>query len=440
MYSIAIDFGGTKIKGAIVDDKGKIYTTCRIPTEAEKGSERIIANLAKTIKFLSDSFENELKQKREAPDRIMRADFEELKKKMELSPYIEAFRHIEIPQIKLPKEIAKSFRLRSRLFRACPEKLAARHDFGTPSPKLQLKKNDMDIIFRAFMPRITGVGISMPGFTDKKGKVIFGGGTLTALVGINLKKELEERVKFPVFIENDANCFALAEAVHGAGKRHNIVLGVIWGTGIGGGLVIERRIYSGAFKDGLEFGHMVIDPMINSGARCGCGQYGCLEMLASGKNISRRYYEFGGKIKNAGAREVYLSREPAAKKAIADAVHYLGIGLADLVDAFNPEIIVMGGSVSRFPNSVYGRLKKEVRKYALPMLTKNLRIVRYKISADEGILGAAEVVRYSTQPRIDEAAYDFSKSMSSVKTFDDFKRILREKAPIYIKNKLKSLH
>ncbi|MBU4299978.1 MAG: ROK family protein [Nanoarchaeota archaeon] len=399
MYSIAIDFGGTKIKGAIVDGKGKIYTTCRIPTEAQKGSGRIIANLTKVIKFLSDSFETELKAKREAPARKMQADFDALKQKLKLPSDSDFLSHIELPQIRMPKEIAR----------------------------LQLKKSDMDVIFRAFELRITGVGISMPGFTDKCGKVIFGGGTLTSLVGINLKKDLEERVKFPVFIENDANCFALAEAVHGAGKRHNIVLGVIWGTGIGGGLVIERRIYSGAFKDGLEFGHMVIDPTITSGVRCGCGQYGCLEMLASGKNISRRYYEFGGKLKNAGAREVYLSREPAAKKALADAIHYLGIGLADLVNAFNPEVIVMGGSVSRFPNSVYGRLKKEVKKYALPMLTKNLHIVRYKISADEGILGAAEVVRYSTQPRIDEAAYDFSKSMSSVKTFDDFKRILRER-------------
>jgi|GEM_PF-1020266 len=409
MYSIAIDFGGTKIKSAIVDDKGKIYTTCRIPTETEKGKDRIIANLAKVIKFLSDSFEAELAQKREAPAKKIRADFEALGKKLKLHTDTEFLMRLELPQIKLPKELAA----------------------------LQLKKSDLDTVFRAFEPRIAGVGISMPGFTDKSGKVIFGGGTLTALVGTNLKNELEKRVKFPVFIENDANCFALAEAVHGAGKRHNVVLGVIWGTGIGGGLVIERRIYSGAFKDGLEFGHMVIDPSINSGAKCGCGQYGCLEMLASGKNISRRYYGFGGKLKNAGAREVYLSREPAAKKAISDAVHYLGIGLADLVDTFNPEIIVMGGSVSRFPNSVYGRLKKEVKKYALPMLTKNLRVVRYKISADEGILGAAEVVRYSTQPRLDETAYDFSKRMRSVKTFDDFKRILREKSTNSIKNKFK---
>ena len=405
MYSIAIDFGGTKIKGAIVDEKGKIYTTCRIPTESEKGSKRIIANLSKVIKFLSDSFEAELANKRAAPARKIRADFEALRQKLKLHTDTDFFRHIELPQLKLPKELAK----------------------------VQLKKSDMDNVFRAFEPRITGVGISMPGFTDKKGKVIFGGGTLTSLVGINLKKELEERTNFPVFIENDANCFALAEAVHGAGKRHSVVLGVIWGTGIGGGLVINRRIYSGAFKDGLEFGHMVINPTITSGVKCGCGQYGCLEMLASGKNISRRYYELGGKLKNAGAREVYLSREPAAKKAIADAIHYLGIGLADLIDTFNPEVIVLGGSVSRFPNPVYGRLKKEVKKYALPVLTKNLHIVRYKISADEGILGAAEVVRYSTQPRFEESVYDFRKRLNSVKTFDDFERILRKKIPVSFK-------
>ncbi len=298
MYAIAVDFGGTKMHGAIVDGKGKICADCVFPTEAEKGRMRIIGNLARLIGFLK---------------------------------------------------------------------------------KKSVKK-------------IRGIGISMPGSTDKKGKVVFGGGTLTSLVGANLKKELEKRAKLPVFIENDANCFALAEAVYGAGKNCSIVLGVVWGTGIGAGLVVNRRIYGGALHQGREFGHMVVDSGIKTGARCGCGQRGCIEMLASGKNIVRRYLESGGKIKDANVRQIYGSKEPAAKKAIDDAIRYLGIGLADMVDVFNPEIIVLGGSVSRLPAPVYSQLRKEVKKYALPALSEKLKLVRYKISADAGIRGAAALV------------------------------------------------
>ncbi|VVB60316.1 N-acetyl-D-glucosamine kinase [uncultured archaeon] len=404
MYSIAIDFGGTKIKGAIIGDKGTIYTTCRIPTEADKGKERIIRNLVSVINFLSSAFEKQMEESQKAPLQKLRSGIQTFRQKLLTfaPPGLVFSSRFKIPKFRIPKEFEK----------------------------LRLKEKVIKKFLEVFKPHINGVGISMPGFTDKKGKVIFGGGTLTSLVGVNLKKELEDRTKFPVFIENDANCFALAEAVHGAGKRYNAVLGVIWGTGIGGGLVINKKIYSGAFKDSLEFGHMVIDPNLTSGPKCGCGHYGCLEMLASGKNISRRYYELGGKIKNAGAREVYLSSEPAAKKAISDAIHYLGLGLADMVDAFNPEVIVMGGSVSRFPPAVYGRLKKEIKKYALPVLAKNILLVRYKISADEGILGAAEVVRYSTEPNAEERMSEISKELKRIKLPENFDldRFLRDYA------------
>lgn len=387
MYSIAIDFGGTKIKGAVIDEKGKIYITCQIPTEAAAGKKRIVGNLVRVIKFLETAFKKQADDSRKAGLLKIDIDVQALEEKLKSLAHEYMLFKVRMKLPKMPAELKKFM----------------------PSEK------DKKKISEVFLPKISGVGISMPGFTDRKGKVIFGGGTLTSLVGANLKKEIEKRTKLPVFIENDANCFALAEAVFGAGKKYRVVLGVIWGTGIGGGLVINKRIYSGAFKDGLEFGHIVLDDNIKDGPVCGCGHRGCLEMLASGKNIARRYCQFGGKIKNAGAKEIYHSKEPAAKKAIADAIHYLGIGIADMVDAFNPEVIVMGGSVSRFPPAVYGRLKQEIKKYAVPVLAKNLHIVRYKISADEGILGAAEVVRYSVSPNAEERAYDFENKLKCLK-------------------------
>ncbi len=298
MYAIGIDIGGTKIEGSIIDDKGNIHINRRTQTEAEKGKEQILSNLADMIKYLKENSKRNIK----------------------------------------------------------------------------------------------GVGISIPGFIDNSGKMVFGGGTLTSLIGVNLKKELEKRVKLPVFLENDANCFALAEAVYGAGKGYGIVFGIIWGTGIGGGIIINRHIYSGTIGGAGEFGHIVIDPTITKGPKCGCGQYACLEMLTSGKNISRIYTQNGGKIKDANPRQIYDSKEKTAQKILADAIHNLGIGISTLVNVLNPDIIVIGGGVSQLPSPVYTRLEKEVKRFALPVLTKNLKIVRHRISDSAGLLGAAALV------------------------------------------------
>ncbi|MFH0979161.1 MAG: ROK family protein [Candidatus Woesearchaeota archaeon] len=240
--------------------------------------------------------------------------------------------------------------------------------------------------------QVDGVGVSLPGLIDDTGLIIWGGGTLTCLNGLHLSKELEKAAGLKADAMNDAKCFALAEATFGAARKKKISIGVIWGTGIGGGIIINRRVYSGAIGGAGEFGHMVIDPTITKGVVCGCGQRGCLEMLASGKNITRRYFQLGGKIRNAGVKEIYASKEKAAKQAINDAIHYLGIGLSTLVMVLNPEIIVLGGGVSKLPDPVYKRLERETKKYALPMLTRNLKIVRHEISDSAGMLGAAALV------------------------------------------------
>ncbi|MBN2458258.1 ROK family protein [Candidatus Woesearchaeota archaeon] len=297
-YAIAIDFGGTKISGAVITDTGRIIKKIRQPTELNKGKKHILKNIVAVIKDLH----------------------------------------------------------------------------GTADK------------------RISGIGISMPGFIDDSGRVVFAGGTLSCLTGFNLKRYLALRTGLSVSIENDANTFALAEATYGAGKGYRVVLGIIWGTGIGGGVVVNRRVLRGAFGAAGEFGHMVIDPTIKSGPRCGCGQRACLEMLSSGKNIARMYKRLGGKIRDADVKSIYNSKERIAKKVIGDAIQNLGLGLATVVQVVNPEIIVIGGGVSKLPDEVYSQLKKELKKYAMPILTKDLRIVRHNISDDAGILGAASLV------------------------------------------------
>ena len=295
MYVISLDIGGTKIEGAVVDEKGKIVLNKRIATEAGKGRKHVLRNIFLVIEYLKNNFNK----------------------------------------------------------------------------------------------KICGVGIAIPGFVSVQGKMIFCGGTLTFLKDINLKSVVARKTHLPVFVENDANCFALAEAYYGAGKNKNIVIGVIWGTGIGGGVIINKNIYSGAQGGAGEFGHIIIDPNVKKGHRCGCGQYGCLENLCSGKNISRLYKEGGGKIHNANPRQIYFSKEKVAKDVIDKAIFYLGLGLSMLVQNFNPDIIVIGAGVSQLPSPVYKRLRAVVKKYSLLTLTKNLKIVRYAISEDAGVVGAA---------------------------------------------------
>lgn len=296
MLAIAIDMGGTKIEGSVVDERVKVLKTMRVATEAKLGRKRVLQNMENLIVELLEKQEDAL-----------------------------------------------------------------------------------------------GVGISMPGFVDANGKVIFAG-AIKCLENFELKKHLERKFGLPVLIENDANCFALAEATYGAGKNHRVVVGVIWGTGIGGGIVIDRKVFSGSFGAAGEFGHSVIDPAIRSGKRCGCGQYGCLNVLASGSRMSAIYKSNGGKIENANPRQIYDSKEVVAKKIINDAIQYLGLGIAGIVNMLNPDIVVIGGGVSNLPDQVYDSIEKVVRKYAMNDLTKKLKIVRHKISDTAGILGAAALV------------------------------------------------
>ncbi|MFC1623394.1 ROK family protein, partial [Patescibacteria group bacterium] len=180
--------------------------------------------------------------------------------------------------------------------------------------------------------------------------------------------------------------------MYGAGKNGKVVVGVIWGSGIGGGIVIDGKIFSGANSAAGEFGHTVIDASLAEGRKCGCGQSGCWENLASGRAISEIYQASGGEIENAVPTEIYASEEEVAKRVILDALRYMGLGVAGVIGALNPDVIVFGGGVSKLPNGVYERIEKDVRRYSIEELTENLEIVRHQISDSAGVVGVAMLV------------------------------------------------
>ncbi len=231
---------------------------------------------------------------------------------------------------------------------------------------------------------IKGVGIGVPGII-KSGKLIFGGGTLIQLIGLDLAKRVKKETGLNVFADNDSKCFTLAESYFGVGRNYNRIAGVIWGTGIGGGFVNKKKKI---FRS-VEIGHIIVEPNAKSEPKCSCGERGCVENFASGKNIARRYYAKGGRMKNADAKKIYSSKEKIAKEVLEDAYKYLGIAVAAFVRIAHPEIVVIGGGISKSPQSVHKKLNHYIFRYAKK---SSFKIAKSQIGNFSGALGAASLV------------------------------------------------
>lgn len=241
--------------------------------------------------------------------------------------------------------------------------------------------NVAEVINSLKVKGIKGVGVASPGFVLPNGKQ-----TLTpnipSLEGALMKKELEKRTKLRVTIENDANCFVLAEQRTGAAKGHDDVVGVVIGTGVGSGVMIDGKIYKGALGGAGELGHtwlMIIDDIKE------------VESLISGPALMKRYEELSGRsLESAKELADLIGRDEDANKVYAEFILYTGLFFANIINAFNPSCIVVGGGVSNVP--FYDRVLKVAEKYAHPEMFKACRIVKNKLGADSGVLGAAYLV------------------------------------------------
>ncbi|MBI3051377.1 ROK family protein [Candidatus Woesearchaeota archaeon] len=215
--------------------------------------------------------------------------------------------------------------------------------------------------------RVSGVGISIAGRVDRNGRVTFNP-NIKSLEGLNLRKRLGKLLKLPVKIENDGLCFAYGEYRLGAGRGCEDMVGIVVGTGIGGGLIISGRPYKGMGSAG-EIGHMIIDP---SGPRCGCGNNGDFESWCSGRNITRRYIEAGGKIPEPEPKKIFSSAEKIAREISRETIEKFGIGLANVQRAYDPEMIVMGGGLSNL--HIYEHLEKEAEKHGTRIRIKKRKL------------------------------------------------------------------
>ena len=230
------------------------------------------------------------------------------------------------------------------------------------------------------------LGIGTPGALSKKTGLLKNSNTV-CLNGQPLAALLEAALHHRLRIENDANCFALAEALHGAGRGHDCVFGVIMGTGCGGGIVLGGQLRTGPQAIAGEWGHMVIDP---AGPACYCGARGCVETFISGSGLAKRFRLRTGRALSAEQIVANADAGDADCVSALDDFHaHFGQAMANLLAVLDPDIVVIGGGMSHM-DSLYTRGVAEVaRRVFSDQLTTP--IVRNMLGDSAGVIGAALV-------------------------------------------------
>ena len=228
------------------------------------------------------------------------------------------------------------------------------------------------------------IGIGIPGTVSASHGLVKNANTVE-LIGRPLSADLERKLDRSIFVENDANCFALAEALHGAGRGARCVFGVILGTGVGGGIVLDRRIWPGSQGIAGEWGHTLFDP---AGPPCYCGRRGCVEVYLSGPGLENDYKGAGGSA--LPAAEIWAragSGETLALRIVASYKERFGRALAQVVNILDPDVIVLGGGVSNAPG-----LAEEAPALIRPYLFNDeilTEVRRHALGDSAGVLGAA---------------------------------------------------
>jgi glucokinase len=248
---------------------------------------------------------------------------------------------------------------------------------------------------------IAAAGVSTPGPVDLVRGIVTAPPNLPGWRDVPLADLISRNLGVPAWIENDANAAALAEHRLGAGRGSQHVILVTIGTGIGGGLILDGRLYHGASGGAGEIGHMLVEP---GGRLCGCGVRGHLEAMASGSALDAAARDIAasepeGLVAVTARREnsqpdarilddAAAAGDASARAAVERAGHYLGIGLTNLVNVFNPQVIVVGGSVRK--STLYLQTAIAVMQHdAFAQHSADVRVVAAALDGDEAAIGAA---------------------------------------------------
>jgi glucokinase len=252
---------------------------------------------------------------------------------------------------------------------------------------------------------LAGAGVAAPGPIDRDEGVITDPPNLPGWHNVPLARALTERLGVRAVLENDANCGAIGEHAYGAGRGYRDMIYITLSTGVGGGIIIGNQIYAGASGAAGEIGHIAVAP---DGPPCGAGHIGCLEAFSSGTAIARRAQEMidAGMLPRTAriaernppldAEDVYLAGQQGEAEAAAiveRAGRYLGIGLASVINAFNPQCIVLGGGLINMGDALLGPAVETARMRAFPQSFGDVRIVEWELGEQGTALGALVAAR-----------------------------------------------
>jgi glucokinase len=260
------------------------------------------------------------------------------------------------------------------------------------------------------MKQIRGIGLGAPGAVDfPTGRVIFAPNL--QWTDVPLKKILEKELGVPVFVENDCNVAALGVFVHELDSKPRQLIGIFLGTGIGGGIMIDGELYSGFNGTAGEIGHMVLEV---GGPKCGCGNRGCFEALASRTAIFRKIHNaikdgqktvltemLGADLKDLRSgdlRKAIRKGDKLVESIVEEAAEYTGIAVANLINIFNPEVVVLGGGViDALGEEMMAIILETAGDYCMTGTAKGVQIIASKEGDDAGIVGSAVLARKMTK-------------------------------------------
>ncbi|MEM9260585.1 MAG: ROK family protein, partial [Bacteroidota bacterium] len=251
----------------------------------------------------------------------------------------------------------------------------------------------VDLLSQEAGVRPEKIGIGTPGSIDPPTGLMKNSNT-TVLNGQPFRRDIQKTLGIEVRMANDANCFAIAEALLGAGQAyshdHHLIFGVIMGTGVGGGIVINGQAWDGGQGIGGEWGHSFLD---ESGGECYCGKVGCVERIIAGPHLERFYLEQSGqkrKLSNIIAAYEAGTNDPHVLATVDRLLHFFGKGMANIINILDPTAIILGGGLSNI-DLLYSKGVEKIRDFVFNP-TLHTPVLRPQLGDSAGVFGAAMLV------------------------------------------------
>lgn len=247
---------------------------------------------------------------------------------------------------------------------------------------------------------VSGIGLGTPGIVDATGRIVLGGAeNIKGWENLPLANRLELATGLPTRLANDANLMGLGETMYGAGRGATDVLFLTVGTGIGGAVIIDGKLFTGFGGRGTELGHV---PLIANGEACACGSVGCLEHYASTTALVRRFTQrstetgrtyAGEEINGELIVRLYKAGDALATECLDEHCDYLGHGIAGFINIFSPQRVVIGGGLSEAGSFYIDKLRERAQRYAIADCALNTEIMAAELGNKAGCMGAASLVK-----------------------------------------------